>query len=119
MRRISVLLALAAACSEPDFWAFSSGSDGTKAVVIWGSDSPVDDADELAVTIDSVELRGPSGTHVLSSTPRTIELLEELNRDGLTLLIVTHDAVLGARSRRCLGMRDGRIVSDCQPHGGA
>jgi hypothetical protein len=75
MRRASVLLALAAACSEPDYWAVSTGSDGTKAVVIWVSDSPVDEADELFVTVDSVALSGPSGTDVLSSAPRTIELL--------------------------------------------
>ena len=39
-------------------------------------------------------------------------LLEELNRDGITLLIVTHDGTLGARARRRLRMRDGSVAAD-------
>jgi putative ABC transport system ATP-binding protein len=39
-------------------------------------------------------------------------LLEELNRDGITLLVVTHDEVLGDRARRHLRMQDGRVVQD-------
>ena len=30
----------------------------------------------------------------------------------LTLLVVTHDAALGARAQRQIGMRDGRIIED-------
>jgi putative ABC transport system ATP-binding protein len=61
----------------------------------------------------------PTGNLDSHSGAEVVGLLEELNRDGLTLLIVTHDAALGARSRRCLGMRDGRIVSDRVPGGAA
>lgn len=44
-------------------------------------------------------------------------LLEELNAEGITLLVVTHDPDMGARARRQLHMRDGLIASDTQTSG--
>ncbi len=38
--------------------------------------------------------------------------MEQLNRDGIALLVVTHDPALGKRARRHLRMVDGKIVSD-------
>ena len=57
-------------------------------------------ADEPTGNLDSV-----SGREVMA-------LLEDLNRQGLTLLMVTHDHELGQRARRRLRMRDGRIEQD-------
>jgi len=56
----------------------------------------------------------PTGNLDSHSGAEVIGLLEELNGEGLTLLVVTHDAALGARARRCLRMCDGRIVEDVQ-----
>lgn len=39
-------------------------------------------------------------------------LLENLHRSGTTLIIVTHDRELGARARRQIAMRDGKILTD-------
>jgi len=41
-----------------------------------------------------------------------VHLLEQLNSGGVTLLVVTHDAALGARARRRLLMEDGAIRHD-------
>lgn len=41
-----------------------------------------------------------------------IELLEEMNRNGLTLIMVTHDADVGKRARRCIRIADGAVESD-------
>jgi putative ABC transport system ATP-binding protein len=41
-----------------------------------------------------------------------MQLLRELNSDGLTLIVVTHDEGVGASANRAIKMRDGRIVSD-------
>ncbi|MEK8023875.1 MAG: ABC transporter ATP-binding protein [Candidatus Hydrogenedentota bacterium] len=41
-----------------------------------------------------------------------IELLEDMNRHGLTLVIVTHDAEIGRRAKRCIRIADGSIESD-------
>jgi putative ABC transport system ATP-binding protein len=54
----------------------------------------------------------PTGNLDSHSGAEVVRLLEELNDDGLTLLVVTHDAVLGSRAPRCLDMHDGRIVRD-------
>jgi putative ABC transport system ATP-binding protein len=48
-----------------------------------------------------------------------INLLEELNGSGITLLIVTHDQDLGDRARRRLRLVDGRVVTDTQGPGPA
>ncbi|MCQ4348531.1 ABC transporter ATP-binding protein [Pseudomonas stutzeri] len=59
----------------------------------------------------------PTGNLDSHSGAEVVTLLEELNRDGLTLLVVTHDLALGARAPRRLGMHDGRIVSDRRGEG--
>ncbi|MGE0309972.1 MAG: ABC transporter ATP-binding protein [Acidimicrobiia bacterium] len=54
----------------------------------------------------------PTGALDSESAGEVMALLEELTADGLTLILVTHDATIGARADRLITMRDGRIVSD-------
>jgi len=54
----------------------------------------------------------PTGNLDQKSGLNVIETLERLNKDGITLIVVTHDANIGSRSRRSIGMIDGRIESD-------
>ena len=54
----------------------------------------------------------PTGNLDSHSGAEVTSLLEELNAGGITLLVVTHDEALGARARRRLRMRDGRVVDD-------
>jgi putative ABC transport system ATP-binding protein len=56
----------------------------------------------------------PTGNLDSHSGVEVMALLEELNDEGLTLLVVTHDAAIGGRARRCLSMRDGQITDDIQ-----
>jgi putative ABC transport system ATP-binding protein len=53
----------------------------------------------------------PTGNLDSQAGAEVFSLLEELNDEGLTLIVVTHDASLGARAQRQLHMRDGRIHS--------
>jgi putative ABC transport system ATP-binding protein len=54
----------------------------------------------------------PTGNLDQSSGESVIEVLEGLNREGIILLVVTHDPDIGGRARRRIRMVDGRISDD-------
>lgn len=54
----------------------------------------------------------PTGNLDRATGEEVMDLLEELNANGVTLIIVTHDQALGARAQRRLSMLDGAIVGD-------
>ena len=54
----------------------------------------------------------PTGNLDTASGAAILELLEELNRQGTTIVVITHDRELAARLPRRVEVRDGRIVSD-------
>jgi putative ABC transport system ATP-binding protein len=54
----------------------------------------------------------PTGNLDTKSGGEIMQILEQLNRDGIAVLIVTHDPTIGGRARRHLTLRDGRIVGD-------
>ena len=54
----------------------------------------------------------PTGNLDRATGDEVIRLLEQLNAGGVTLLVVTHDAAIGARARRRLLMEDGAIKVD-------
>ena len=55
----------------------------------------------------------PTGNLDSASGAQVVDILEGLQREQqVTLVIVTHDAALGARAHRHLGIVDGRIASD-------
>lgn len=54
----------------------------------------------------------PTGNLDSRSGAEVIELLESLNASGITLIVVTHDPGMGARARRGIVLRDGRVVQD-------
>ncbi len=63
-------------------------------------------ADEPTGNLDSV-----SGEEIIS-------LLENLNRRGKTVVMVTHEERLASRAGRVIRMRDGEVVSDRRREGG-
>jgi putative ABC transport system ATP-binding protein len=40
-----------------------------------------------------------------------MDLLGEINRSGITILVVTHEAEVAARAHRTIRLRDGKIVT--------
>ena len=54
----------------------------------------------------------PTGNLDRATGDEVVRLLEELNARGVTLIVVTHDASLGARARRRLMMEDGQLRRD-------
>ena len=63
---------------------------------------PIIMADEPTGALDS-----KTGRHVL-------EILRELNGEGSTIILITHDDGIAAQARRRVRLTDGRIVSDEQ-----
>jgi len=54
----------------------------------------------------------PTGNLDRTTGDEVVRLLEALNAQGVTLIVVTHDASLGARARRQLLMEDGAVKHD-------
>ncbi|HAF45472.1 MAG TPA: macrolide ABC transporter ATP-binding protein [Gallionellaceae bacterium] len=54
----------------------------------------------------------PTGNLDRNTGWEVLKLLEGLLENGITLVVVTHDAEIGARAQRQIHMLDGRIVSD-------
>ena len=55
----------------------------------------------------------PTGNLDSENGGRIVELLETLNREsGTTIVLVTHDAVLAGHAQRMIRLNDGRVVSD-------
>ncbi len=61
---------------------------------------PIIMADEPTGALDS-----KTGQHVL-------EILHQLNRDGSTIILITHDNGIAATAKRQVRLSDGRIISD-------
>ncbi|OZM71506.1 ABC transporter ATP-binding protein [Amycolatopsis antarctica] len=62
----------------------------------------------------------PTGNLDSASGDRVVELLGELNRQGTTVVVITHDLELAGRIPRRITMRDGRVTGDSAvPEGAA
>jgi putative ABC transport system ATP-binding protein len=54
----------------------------------------------------------PTGNLDSSSGIEILKLFDDLNRQGKTLIMVTHDSSVAGRSARTIRLRDGVIESD-------
>jgi len=58
----------------------------------------------------------PTGNLDRTSGKEVIEILEDLNRKGIILIVVTHDPEIGGLARRRIRLVDGCITSDVSGH---
>jgi putative ABC transport system ATP-binding protein len=67
-----------------------------------------------AIATDPVLLLAdePTGALDSRSTTEVLALFDDLNADGRTLVVITHEEQVAQHAKRVLHMRDGRIVSD-------
>jgi putative ABC transport system ATP-binding protein len=54
----------------------------------------------------------PTGNLDSHSTDDVLKIFERLNREGRTVVLITHEHEVAARARRIIRLADGRIVSD-------
>ncbi|MBZ6075209.1 ABC transporter ATP-binding protein [Microvirga puerhi] len=54
----------------------------------------------------------PTGALDSRTAEEILALFQELNREGVTIVLVTHDADVGRHARRLVRFKDGRVVED-------
>jgi putative ABC transport system ATP-binding protein len=54
----------------------------------------------------------PTGALDSESAADVMELMRAVHADGVTIVLVTHDPVVGDQAERLINMRDGQIVAD-------
>jgi putative ABC transport system ATP-binding protein len=54
----------------------------------------------------------PTGALDSRTAVEILALFQELNREGVTIVLVTHDADVGRHARRLVRFRDGRLIED-------
>lgn len=54
----------------------------------------------------------PTGNLDSKSGEEILSLLSKLNKEGNTIVVVTHDADIAKRARRIITIKDGKIISD-------
>jgi putative ABC transport system ATP-binding protein len=58
----------------------------------------------------------PTGALDSETSGQIMDLLEEIHRSGITIIVVTHEHDVAARAGRIIRLRDGRILADAEPH---
>ena len=55
----------------------------------------------------------PTGALDSRTGLEVLAFLQKLNREGTTVILITHDNGIAATARRCVRLTDGKIVEDC------
>ena len=56
----------------------------------------------------------PTGALDSKTGLQVLKLFRQINNEGTTIVIVTHDPGIGASTNRCIKIFDGNIQSDCE-----
>ena len=54
----------------------------------------------------------PTGNLDTATTHEILDLLENLNKEGRTIIMVTHEPDVAARTKRSIILKDGQVISD-------
>jgi putative ABC transport system ATP-binding protein len=53
----------------------------------------------------------PTGNLDSVSTKEIVSIFKKLNKDGITIIMVTHEADIASQTKRTIRLRDGEVVS--------
>jgi len=54
----------------------------------------------------------PTGALDSTTTDSVMELLKEINNEGMTVFVITHEEEVAAQTKRIVRLKDGKIISD-------
>ena len=54
----------------------------------------------------------PTGALDSRTGQEVLKFLQQLNKEGSTVILITHDNGIAATARRCVRLQDGKIVED-------
>jgi putative ABC transport system ATP-binding protein len=54
----------------------------------------------------------PTGALDSTTTDSVMELLKEINNEGMTVFVITHEEEVAAKTKRIVRLKDGKIISD-------
>ena len=54
----------------------------------------------------------PTGALDSRTGQEVLQFLQQLNKEGSTIILITHDNGIAATARRCVRLQDGKIVED-------
>ena len=58
----------------------------------------------------------PTGNIASSQAAEIMEIFQDLNKEGHTIIMITHEADIAQHAKRTIHIRDGRIVNDGNNH---
>ena len=62
--------------------------------------------------VENIMADEPTGALDSRTGHEVLEFLQQLNREGTTVILITHDNGIAATARRCVRLTDGKIVED-------
>jgi putative ABC transport system ATP-binding protein len=54
----------------------------------------------------------PTGALDSTTGKQVMDLFEGLNREGITIVLITHDLDIAQRAKRRITLKDGKVIND-------
>lgn len=93
--------------------------DHTSSQLSGGQQQRVAIARALSLNPSIILADEPTGNLATAQSQEIIDIFKNLNKEGHTIIMITHEADIAANAKRIITLRDGRIVSDRKTRNGA
>jgi len=87
-------------------------ADGKPTVLSGGQQQRVAIARAISTRSPIIMADEPTGALDSKTGQQVLDILRQLNREGTTVILITHDNGIAAKARRIVRLQDGKIVED-------